>query len=65
MALVLSRKLNESIMIDKNIEVRVVEVIGSKVKLAIEAPWDVDVHRKEIFLEIQRQEESSGPELLK
>lgn len=47
--LVLSRKTNESIMIGDNIEVRVVEVTGKSVKLGIEAPRDVSVHRKEIF----------------
>ena len=47
--LVLSRKINESIIIGENIEVRVVEVAGRSVKLGIDAPRDVSVHRKEIY----------------
>ena len=47
--LVLSRKINERIIIGENIEVRVVEVAGRSVKLGIDAPRDVSVHRKEIY----------------
>lgn len=47
--LVLSRKINESIIIGENIEIRVVEVTGRSVKLGIDAPRDVSVHRKEIY----------------
>ncbi|GAB1535835.1 hypothetical protein ADMFC3_14660 [Geovibrio sp. ADMFC3] len=47
--LVLSRKTNESIIIGENIEIRIVEVAGKSVKLGIDAPRDVSVHRKEIF----------------
>lgn len=47
--LVLSRKTNESIMIGDSIEVKVVDVIGRTVKLGIEAPKDVAVHRKEVY----------------
>jgi len=46
--LVLSRKENESIVIDENIVVTVVEIRGDKVRLGIEAPRDVPVHRKEV-----------------
>ncbi|HBT77834.1 MAG TPA: carbon storage regulator [Planctomycetaceae bacterium] len=47
--LVLSRKKNESIVINENITIMVVEVRGDKVRLGIEAPRDVPVHRREIF----------------
>ena len=47
--LVLSRKKNESIVINGNIAVVVVEVRGDKVRLGIDAPKDISVHRKEIF----------------
>ena len=47
--LVLSRKKNESIVINNNITIVVVEIRGDKVRLGIEAPKDVPVHRKEIF----------------
>ena len=46
--LVLSRKLNESIVIDDNIVVTVVEIRGDKVRLGIDAPKDVTVHRREV-----------------
>ena len=47
--LVLSRKKNESIIIDNNIVVTVVEIRGDKVRLGIEAPKDVPVHRQEVY----------------
>ena len=47
--LVLSRKKNESIVIDNNIVVTVVEIRGDKVRLGIEAPKDVSVHRLEVY----------------
>jgi carbon storage regulator len=47
--LVLSRKRNESVVINDNITVVVVDVRGDKVRLGIEAPKDVPVHRKEIY----------------
>ena len=46
--LVLSRKRNESIVIDENIVITVVEVRGDKVRLGIEAPREVPVHRSEV-----------------
>lgn len=52
--LVLSRKKNESIVINDNITIVVVEVRGDKVRLGVEAPKDVSVHRKEIFDAIQQ-----------
>ena len=48
--LVLSRKKNESIIINDNITVTVIEIRGDKVRLGIEAPADVVVHREEIWL---------------
>jgi len=47
--LVLSRKKNESIVIDNNITVTVVEIRGDKVRLGIVAPKEVPVHRQEVF----------------
>jgi carbon storage regulator len=46
--LVLSRKLNEAIVIGGNIKIVIVEVRGDKVRLGIEAPKDVPVHRQEV-----------------
>jgi carbon storage regulator len=47
--LVLSRKKNESIVIDNNIVVTIVEIRGDKVRLGIVAPKDVPVHRQEVY----------------
>jgi carbon storage regulator len=55
--LVLSRKKNESIVINDDITVVVVEIRGDKVRLGVEAPKEVPVHRKEIYDAIKR---SSG-----
>ena len=58
--LVLSRKKNESIVIDGKIVVTVVELKGDKVRLGIAAPPEVPVHRSEVF-EAIRQEQSAAP----
>ncbi len=47
--LVLSRKKNESIVIDDRIKITVVEIRGDKVRLGIEAPRDVPIHRSEVY----------------
>jgi carbon storage regulator len=52
--LILSRKTNESIVIDGRITVKIVRVEGDVVKLGVEAPPDVPVHRQEVYDEIQR-----------
>ena len=57
--LILSRKLNESIVIDGNIIVKVVKVEGDIVKLGIQAPPEVPVHRQEVYEEIQRNNQEA------
>lgn len=52
--LVLSRKRNESVVINDQIIVTVVEVRGDKVRLGIQAPRDVPIHRSEIMAAIQQ-----------
>ncbi|HAV63758.1 MAG TPA: carbon storage regulator [Verrucomicrobiales bacterium] len=52
--LILSRKINESIVIDGRITVKIVRVDGDVVKVGIQAPSDVPVHRQEVYDEIQR-----------
>lgn len=47
--LVLSRKKNESIVINEDIVVTIVEIRGDKVRLGIEAPRDIPVHRREVL----------------
>ncbi len=52
--LVLGRRVGEGIMIGHDIKVTVLVVAGDKVRIGIEAPLDVEVHREEVYLEIQR-----------
>ena len=58
--LVLTRKRNESIVIGDDIEVSVLGVVGEKVRLGIDAPRDIPVFRKEVYLEIQQQRLEAG-----
>lgn len=58
--LVLTRKLNESIMIGHDVKITIVDVRGDQVKLGITAPRQIAVHREEVYLEIQR-ETKEGP----
>jgi carbon storage regulator len=55
--LILSRKLNESIIINGNIVVKVLRIDKDTVKLGIQAPSDLPVHREEIFQAIQKNKE--------
>ncbi len=55
MMLVLTRKLNESIMIGNDIEITILAVEGEQIKLGINAPKQVEIHRKEIYLSIQQE----------
>lgn len=50
--LVLTRKKNESIIINDRIKVTVVEIRGDKVRLGIEAPREIDVYRQEVYDQI-------------
>ena len=54
--LVLTRKSNQSIMIGDDIEVSVLAIMGEKVRIGIQAPRDVPVFRKEVYLEIQAEQ---------
>jgi carbon storage regulator len=61
--LVLSRLRDESIMIGDDIVVTIVDVRGDKVRVGIEAPKSVQVHRQEVYLDIQREkQEKAKPE---
>ncbi len=53
--LILTRKLNETIMIGDKIEISVVEIKGDHVKLGIEAPKNVKVYRQEVYAAIQKE----------
>jgi carbon storage regulator len=58
--LVLSRKKNESIVINNDITIVVVEIRGDKVRLGVEAPKEVPVHRREVYDAIKRNAAQSG-----
>ena len=59
--LVLSRKKNECIIINDNITVTVIEIRGDKIRLGIEAPKDVTVHRREVYEAIHGSDPTSNP----
>ncbi len=53
--LALSRKIGETIVINENIELTVLEINRDQVKLGIVAPRSIPIHRKEIFLQIKEE----------
>lgn len=60
--LVLSRKVDESIVINDDIVVTVVEIRGDKVRLGVTCPREIPVHRYEVWAIIKQQQESSEHE---
>lgn len=54
--LVLSRKKDESILVDDKIKITVLDIRGDKVRIGIEAPREMAVHREEVFAAIKRQD---------
>jgi len=61
--LILSRKPGETVVIDGRIRVKVIRVEGDVVKIGIEAPVNVSIHRQEVYDEIQRSnQEAAAPE---
>ena len=59
--LVLSRQRDETIMIGDDIRVFIVDIRGDKVRLGIEAPRDLPVHRKEVYDAIKREDKQTSP----
>ena len=57
--LVLSRKKNESIIVDGKIEIKIIELEDGRVRIGIEAPKDIQIHRKEVFDEIEKENKAS------
>ena len=61
--LALSRRKNEAIVIDNNIEITILEVKGDQVKIGINAPKEVPVYRKEVYMQIlESNKEAVNPE---
>lgn len=57
--LALTRKKGESLVINNDIEITILEIRGDQVKIGIAAPKDVPVYRKEVYLQIQKENEES------
>ena len=57
--LALSRKKGESLVVNNNIEITVLEIRGDQIKIGISAPKNVPVYRKEVYLQIQKENEAS------
>jgi carbon storage regulator len=63
--LALTRKKGESIILNNDIEISVLELRGDQVKIGINAPKEVPVYRKEVYLQIQKENEAaSSPDSL-
>ena len=62
--LVLSRKKNESIVIDDNIVITIIEIRGDKVRLGIEAPREMSVHREEVYEAGKKNTVTDRPRIL-
>ncbi len=58
--LILSRKVDESIIIDNDIEIKVIGIEEGKVRLGISAPKDIAIHRKEIYIQIQEENKKAA-----
>ncbi len=57
--LALTRKKGEALVINNNIEITVLEIRGDQIKIGITAPKDVPVYRKEVYLQIQKENEAA------
>ncbi len=57
--LALTRKKGESLVINNNIEISILEVRGDQIKIGISAPKDVPIYRKEVYKQIQEENKAS------
>lgn len=57
--LALSRKKNESIIVNNNIEITILDIRGDQVKIGIAAPKEVPIYRKEVYIQIQAENEAA------
>ena len=60
--LALSRKKDEAIVINNNVEITIIEIKGDQVKLGISAPKSVPIYRKEVYLQIQEAHQAAANE---
>lgn len=57
--LALTRKKGEALVINNNIKITVLEIRGDQIKIGISAPKDVPIYRKEVYLQIQQENEAA------
>lgn len=57
--LALTRRKGESLIINNNVEIDILEIRGDQVKIGISAPKEVPIYRKEVYLQIQKENEAS------
>ena len=57
--LALSRKKNEALVVNNNIEITILDIKGDQVKIGISAPKQIPIYRKEVYLEIQKENEAA------
>ncbi|KLV17830.1 MULTISPECIES: carbon storage regulator CsrA [Niallia] len=58
--LVLKRKVNQSIKIANDIEITILAIEGEQIKIGIEAPKNIEIHRKEVYVAIQNENNEAG-----
>ncbi len=57
--LALTRKKGEALVVNNNIEITVLEIRGDQIKIGIQAPKEVPIYRKEVYLQIQKENEAA------
>lgn len=62
--LALTRKKGESLVINNNIEITILEIRGDQIKIGISAPKEVPIYRKEVFLQIQEENKKAASQIL-
>ena len=60
--LALTRKKGEALVINNNVEVTILEIRGDQIKIGVNAPKEVPVYRKEVYLQIQKENKASVAE---
>ena len=61
--LALTRKKGESLVVNNNIEITILEIRGDQIKIGISAPKDVTIYRKEVFLQIQEENKKAAAQV--
>lgn len=58
--LALTRKKNEAIIIDGKIEIKILDVVGDKVKIGISAPREMEIYREEVYTQVRESNEEAS-----